>query len=128
MSRLVRDLNDVTRFVLLGLGKAGNGAGAEAALTWQSGYLQGVDYRLGFPSPLDDLVTLDELLNAGETDAVIVVGDADWAGVSDVAKQRLATLPVIAIGAQAAQFSAGVAIPTAAPGFDEGGTVTPSTA
>ena len=44
--RLVRELNDVTRFVLLGLGRPGNLAGAEAALTWQSGYMQGVDYRL----------------------------------------------------------------------------------
>ena len=44
-TKLVRSLNESTRFVMLGMGRAGNLAGGEAALTWQSGFLQGVDYQ-----------------------------------------------------------------------------------
>ncbi len=104
-AKVVRDLNESTRFVLLGLGKPGNLTGAEAALTWQSGYLQGVDHRLGFPIPLDDLANLDDLLIARETDAVVVIGDAGLEGLSPAATARLATIPTIAIGASAVQRS-----------------------
>ena len=65
-SRLVRDLNEGRRFVLMGMGAPGNPAGAESALTWQGGFLQGVDYRLGRPSGLDEVATIEEVLSAGK--------------------------------------------------------------
>jgi formylmethanofuran dehydrogenase subunit B len=125
-ARLVRVLNDFTRFVLLGLGAAGNLAGAEAALTWQSGYLQGVDFRLGHPSPLDDLVTIDELLKHREIDAVLVVGDGLPTGLSDQALAHLGSIPSIVIGSRATAVSDSpptVALATWTPGFDARGTV-----
>lgn len=125
-SRLVRDLNDVTRFVLLGLGGPGNLAGAEAALTWQGGFLQGVDYRLGLPSPLDDLATLDELLAAREPDVILSVADGLPEDLSDAARAHLAAIPRIVIGPGATATTGPartVAIATAAAGFDAGGTV-----
>ncbi len=45
---LVRDLNAFTRFVILPLGSPGNVAGAEAVLTWQSGYPSCVSWARGF--------------------------------------------------------------------------------
>lgn len=123
---LVRDLNEFTRFVMLGMGGPGNLHGAEAALTWQAGYTQGVDYRLGYPSPLDDRDTLDGLLRRGETDAVLAVTDAWPARLSDDARAHLATIPLVVIGPRATADSERpptVGLATATPGFDAGGTV-----
>jgi formylmethanofuran dehydrogenase subunit B len=125
-TRLVRDLNDSTRFVLLSLGGPGNLAGAEAALAWQGGFLQGVDYRLGRPSPSDDRATLDEILSSGEIDTLLVVADPMPAGLSPAALERLRGLPVVAVGPGATAPSdpmPAVAIRTAAAGLDPGGTV-----
>ena len=125
-SRLVRDLNDVTRFVLLGMGGPGNTTGAEAALTWQGGFSQGIDYRLGVPTPLDGLCTLDDLLCSGEPDAVVLVGEGFPEGLSAAALGRLRSIPRIVIGPGATcsiEPRPTVAIATARAGFDAGGTV-----
>ena len=114
-TRLVRDLNDVTRFVLLGAGKAGNLAGAEAAVTWQGGFLQGVDYRRGFPEPLDPGATLDALLERREVDAVLAVG------ASERARAR-GDVPRVAIG-PTVDATAEVALASSVTGLDVGGTV-----
>ena len=124
-NRLTRDLNDVTRAVLLGMGGPGNTAGAEAALTWQSGFLQGVDYRLGTPTPLDDRGTLDDRLRSREPDAVVLVGADFPSSLSADARDQLRAIPTIAIGpnVSAADSGALVAINSARAGYDAGGTV-----
>lgn len=125
-TRLVRDLNEFTRFVILGMGAPGNPAGAEAALAWQGGYLQGVDYRTGRPTPLDDLPTLDDCLRARETDALLVVADDLPVGLSDEARAHLATIPTVLIGPGATGrpgLTPTVALATSTAGFDAPGTV-----
>ncbi len=125
-SRLVRDLNEVTRFVILGMGAEGNPAGAEAALVWQAGYLQGVDYRGGRPSPLDDLTTIDEFLRGGEADAFLAVADGFPGGLSDGARAHLGAIPTVLIGPGATERTGQtptVALATSTAGFDAPGTV-----
>ncbi len=70
--RLVRDLNDRSRFVLLPLGEGGNPSGAEAVLAWQTGYGEGVDLARGFPRSLPEAA---RLLDSGGFDARVVVAD-----------------------------------------------------
>ncbi len=126
-TKLVRSLNESTRFVMLGLGRAGNLAGGEAALTWQSGFLQGVDFRTGSPRPIDHQWTLENTLISRETDAILIVAD-DWPETLSVeARTNLMSIPRIAISpsatrAGASMFTIGLASATA--GFDAGGTVT----
>src|SRR5262249_40325138 len=124
---LVRDLNEVTRFVLLGLGSGGNAAGAEAALTWQGGFPQGVDFGPGFPTPVDDLMTLDETLSARETDGVVAVGDPVREALSGPARASLGTIPVVVIAPDATRRTEGnpvVALTAATFGVEVNGTVT----
>ena len=126
-TKLVRSLNQSTRFVMLGMGRAGNLTGGEAALTWLSGFLQGVDYRTGSARPVDHQWTLDETLRSGEPDAILIVAD-DWPETLSVeARTHLMSIPRIAISpiatrAGASEFTIGLASATA--GFDAGGTVT----
>ena len=49
---LVRDLNRQARFVILGMGEPGNSQGAEAVLTWQTGFPTSVDLSAGYPRSL----------------------------------------------------------------------------
>lgn len=125
-TRLVRDLNEVTRFILLGMGEAGNLAGAEAAMTWQGGYLQGVDYRPGFPTPLDELVTFDDMLSRREVDLIVAVSGSFPDALSDAARAHFESVPRVLIGpgaTSAAGLAPTVAFETSAPGYDAGGSV-----
>ena len=49
-SGLVRDLE--TRFIMLGMGEAGSAGGAEAVLSWQTGFPASVDIGPGYPKSL----------------------------------------------------------------------------
>lgn len=126
MSSLVRDLNESTRFVLLGMGTPGNLPGAEAALTWQTGFLQGASYQKGHPSPLDDLTTLDHLLTSGEPDSLLVMSDALPRNLSARALNHLGKIPFLMLGPGATSISEplpAVAFATSTVGFDAPGIV-----
>jgi formylmethanofuran dehydrogenase subunit B len=128
-SSLVRDLNGVTRFVLMSLGRPGNVAGAEAALAWQTGYPQSLDFGTGFPVPVDDTVTLDEVLAAGEADALLIVADHLPEGLSSAAESHLKTIPIVVIGPERAQRAARrptVGLLSSTTGIEVSGTVTRS--
>jgi formylmethanofuran dehydrogenase subunit B len=127
ISALVRDLNEHTRFVLSGLGAPGNLAGAEAAMTWQAGYPQGVDYGPGFPTELFETVTLDEILAARETDAVLAIADPFPDNLSAPARSFLGTTPTVTIAPDATRRAGGnpsVALNSSTFGVDTAGTVT----
>ena len=94
---LVRDLNESTRFVALTLGGPGNRTGAEAVLTWQSGFPLGADFARGYPRPPFGEATATSLLAGGLVDAALIVADdpsTDWPAV---AIERLTRLPTIVI-------------------------------
>lgn len=122
---LVRDLNAFTRFVILPLGGAGNAAGAEAVLTWQTGHAASVSLASGAPRALPGATSADALLSSGAADVALIVADLEPGGLSGAARARLSQIPrvVIAPGATRDSGAIAVAIDTATCGIDAGGTV-----
>jgi formylmethanofuran dehydrogenase subunit B len=127
---LVRDLNDFTRFVILGLGGPGNAAGAEAVVTWQTGYPSGVSLGRGSPRSLRGVTSAETLLAGGRADAALIVADREPEGLTDAARAHLERIPRIVIApkatAQGATAAAAVALDAATYGIDAAGTVTRS--
>lgn len=115
---LVRELNDRARFVTIGLGGPGNSPGAEAVLTWQTGYPSAVDLASGVPRSLIGDTSVRHRLDRGEADCLLVLGEGDPPPTGN-------GLPMIVIGPRAtSQMAASaVAIATGRPGIEVGGTV-----
>jgi formylmethanofuran dehydrogenase subunit B len=115
---LIRELNDRRRFVALPLGEAGNPAGAENVLAWQTGFPSNVSLGRGFPSFEPERGALADRFANGEFDAAVIVGDVEPpAGIERI--------PTIAIGPKATSSGAfwSVGMATATPGISGGGTV-----
>lgn len=125
LQRLVRDLNDVNRFVALPIGGPGNPTGAEAVTTWQTGFAQAVDFARGYPRFLPGEATADARLAQGAADAALIVGPVDLDALSPAARAHLERIPTVVIGPAAAPggHRATVALKTATPGIHTGGTV-----
>jgi formylmethanofuran dehydrogenase subunit B len=114
---LAQILNGPTRAMLVGLRAGGNRPGAEAALTWQTGYPMRVSLRDGRPRYRPARSAL-ERLRAGGADAVLVAGTAAALG-----ELPLGTVPAVVIGPRASAVAgASVAIDTGVAGIHEGGT------
>lgn len=118
---LTQALNGRTRAALSTLRAGGNRSGAEAALTWQTGYPMAVSYRGGYPRYLPASRGLAEL-GAGGAGAVLVAGSV--AAFADALAGAGLRSPVIAIGPRASEapFPVRVAIDTGVAGIHEGGT------
>lgn len=122
---LVRDLNTFTRFVILPLGGPGNLAGAEAALTWQTGFPSSVSLASGFPQSLPSATSAEALLARGGADAALILGDTASIDLSDASRARLGSIPTVVIApkATAPANTAAVALDSATFGIDTPGTV-----
>lgn len=118
---LAQALNGPTRAALSSLRAGGNRSGADAVLTWQTGYPMAVSFRAGFPQYAPMRPGLVEA-GLGETDAMLVVGAVD--GLTDSVGPLAARMPVVVMGprASAASFPVRVAIDTGVAGIHEGGT------
>jgi formylmethanofuran dehydrogenase subunit B len=116
---LTQALNGRTRAALSTLRAGGNRSGAEAALTWQTGYPMAVSYRGGYPRYLPASRGLAEPGGAG---AILVAGSAG--ALADALAGVGSRSPVIVIGPRAsdAPFPVRVAIDTGVAGIHEGGT------
>jgi formylmethanofuran dehydrogenase subunit B len=118
---LAQALNGPTRAALSSLRAGGNRSGAEAVLTWQTGYPMAVTYRQGFPQYAPASRGLAWAL-AGGAGAVLVVGAATSLGtaLADAAGRT----PVVVVGPRASEapFPARVAIDTGVAGIHESGT------
>jgi formylmethanofuran dehydrogenase subunit B len=122
---LVRDMNAWSRFVCLPLTRMGNGYGAEAVLTWQTGYPFGVSLARGYPRFGPGEFTADAVLGRGEADAALVIGgDPRW-NLSPEASVHLAEIPTVALDASDIDTIsyANVGFLTATYGIHTGGTV-----
>jgi formylmethanofuran dehydrogenase subunit B len=116
---LAQALNGPTRAALSSLRAGGNRSGAEAALTWQTGYPMRVSFRDGHPSFRPERSGLDRL-HAGEPGAVLVAGSVAALGDPGVA---LEDIPGVVIGPGASRVGgARVAIDTGIAGIHEAGT------
>lgn len=118
--RLVRDLNAGTRFVALPMGGSGNPAGAEAVLTWQTGFPHTVDLGSGVPRFRPGEALIDSRLQNYLCDAVLLVGWGAMEGIPAASMEIMRRLPVVEIAPGA---TLGVAIDAASPGIAAGGTV-----
>jgi formylmethanofuran dehydrogenase subunit B len=118
---LAQALNGPTRAALSTLRAGGNRSGAEAVLTWQTGFPFAVDYSRGFPRYRPDRRGA-ELLAAGAMDAALVVGN--WASVPPSLHPGLRGIPTIVLGPRASStpFPARVVIDTGVAGIHEAGT------
>lgn len=119
LTALAQALNGPTRAALSTLRAGGNRSGAEAALTWQTGYPVAVDFSEGFPRYTPERRALDR---AAEGAAVLVIGSSR--DLSSEAVAALGLLPVVAVGPRASQasFATRVAIDTGIAGIHDGGT------
>ncbi len=118
LTALAQQLNDMTRCALSALRAGGNRTGAEAVLTWQTGYPMAVDFSRGHPRyQLDADATA--LARAGKVDAVLIAGDP-----RGVRPTELVRLRRVVIGPRASELDphADVVIDTGVAGIHEGGT------
>lgn len=113
-------LNNTTRGALSTLRAGGNRSGAEAVLTWQTGYPFAVDLSGGTPRYEPGRRGLDR--GGDAFDAVLVAGSASELPRS--AKATLARLPAVVIGPRASEsrLDLRVAIDTGVAGIHEAGT------
>jgi formylmethanofuran dehydrogenase subunit B len=95
--RLVHDMNDHTRFVALPIGQAGNAAGAEQVLTWQTGYPHSVSFADGYPQYDPEQSSAEAMLCSGRADAAIVVDAVAAAALSDASRQHVARIPTVVL-------------------------------
>jgi formylmethanofuran dehydrogenase subunit B len=117
---LVQALNGPTRAALISLRAGGNRVGAEAVMTWQTGYPFAVDYSRGHPH-YDPAERGGERLDSGRFQAVLVLGSPALDGALS---QTLGRVSTVAIGPRASQapFASRVAIDTGVAGIHEAGT------
>jgi formylmethanofuran dehydrogenase subunit B len=116
---LTQALNGSTRAALTSLRAGGNRTGAEAALTWQTGFPMGVDFSRGYPRYAPEGKVLHGGVDAG---AALLVGSID--GLPEDATAALGRIPTVLIGPRAsrAPFAPRVAIDTGIAGIHEDGT------
>lgn len=114
-------LNQSLRCALSTLRAGGNRSGADAVMTWQTGFPMAVDFTRGVPSYTPERGATSRL-EAGEIDVALVLG-APHAVPSSVAG-ALATTRCVAIGPGASEspFPTALAIDTGIPGVHERGT------
>jgi formylmethanofuran dehydrogenase subunit B len=116
---LTQTLNGPTRAALSSLRAGGNRSGAEAALTWQTGYPMRVSFAGGHPRSTPSPSGL-ERLRSGVAGSVLVVGSA--AALAD-SRLALDKAPAVVIGPGASSASGvRVAIDTGVAGIHERGT------
>jgi formylmethanofuran dehydrogenase subunit B len=116
---LAQALNGVTRAALSSLRAGGNRSGAEAVLTWQTGYPLGVSYQSSFPSFAPGRRGVAD--QAGRAAAILVVGSAAPLGTSFA--EAAGRVPTVVVGPRASEapFGPRVAVDTGVAGIHEGG-------
>ena len=93
---MVRDLNDLTRFVCVSMQGGGNLTGAENVVASQTGYPSPVNLARGYPRYGPGEYNASISLERGEPDAALIVTGDPAAGLSPIARDRLARIPYIA--------------------------------
>jgi formylmethanofuran dehydrogenase subunit B len=117
---LAQALNAPTRAALSTLRGGGNRSGAEAVMTWQTGYPFAVDFSRGFPRYPPDRRGA-ELFERRTFAAALVLGAPG--SVPEAMRPGLGGVPVVAVGPRASEapFPARVAIDTGVAGIHEAG-------
>ncbi len=94
---LVHDLNAQARFVTRSLRRAGNPAGADNVLAWQTGYPYAVNLAAGFPRFNPDDYAAQAVLERGEADAALILASNPLTELQPAAANRLRAIPYVAV-------------------------------
>ncbi|MEM2606994.1 MAG: formylmethanofuran dehydrogenase subunit B, partial [Ignisphaera sp.] len=98
--RLVQDLNEWTKFVLLPMRGHYNVTGANHVLLWNTGYPFAVDFARGFPRMIVGVTSAPDLLTYGDADAALIVASDPAAHLPRKAVEHLSKIPVIVVDAK----------------------------
>jgi formylmethanofuran dehydrogenase subunit B len=122
LTALAAEVKAPARLRVVGVRAPGNAAGAEAVLTWQTGYPSAVDFAAGYPRYGPDEYEAERLLARGEVDTVLLVGTVVPDDLSPVALAELARVPKVLVAGGAATADARVAFETLPPDETPGST------
>lgn len=95
--RLVRDLNDHTRFYARRMRVVGDVTGADLVLAWQTGYPFAVNLGRGYPRYNPGEYSAWSLLERGEADVCLLVGSEGVDRFSPRARAGLDRIPVVTL-------------------------------
>jgi len=123
ISRLIRSLNDITRFVGLKLRTDNNAQSAENVLAWSSGFPFAINYNLGHPRQHGLEFSAESMLQTQQCDAILFASRLSKSEVVDrlpqSARAHFESIPQIAFSTQA--MTASVQFQMGVPGIDEAG-------
>jgi formylmethanofuran dehydrogenase subunit B len=120
---LAQTLNGPTRGALSTLRAGGNRSGADAVLTWQTGYPTAVDFGSGYPRYRPHDGTASACLSRGDVDALAIVGAP--AGLTSDLRVTMSGVASVVIGPRASESvfaERGIVIDTGVAGIHEDGT------
>lgn len=123
--KLVQDLNEVTKFVLLPMRGHFNVTGTNEIMAWLTGYPYAVDFSRGFPRSSPGVTTSTDVLLRGEVDAALVVASDPASHFPRRAVEHLAKVPLVVVDPRWSPTAAlsDVFIPTTFIGIEEEGTI-----
>jgi len=121
---LVRDLNDHTKFAINPMRGHFNVTGANAVMSWTTGYPFGVNFSRGYPVYGPGEYTAMDVLVRKECDSVVVLASDPGAHFPASASSHLKDVPTVLIDPKknATTHFADVVLPPAAAGIETGGT------
>jgi formylmethanofuran dehydrogenase subunit B len=123
--KLVQDLNEWTKFVLLAMRGHFNVTGTNEVMTWLTGYPYAIDFSRGFPRSNPGVTSSTDVLMRGEVDAALIVASDPASHFPRKAVEHLAKIPTVVIDPRWSPTAAiaDVFIPTTFIGIEEEGTV-----
>ncbi|KUO40149.1 MAG: formylmethanofuran dehydrogenase subunit B [Hadesarchaea archaeon DG-33] len=122
--RLVRDLNDHTKFAIIPMRGHYNVSGANDVMTWCTGYPYAVNFSKGYPVYNPGEFSAVDILARGECDAALIIASDPVAHFPAQASKHLAKIPTIVIDPKISLTSliAKIVIPSAIAGIECDGT------
>ncbi|RLF14970.1 MAG: formylmethanofuran dehydrogenase subunit B [Thermoprotei archaeon] len=123
--KLVQDLNEWTKFVLLAMRGHFNVTGTNAVMAWLTGYPYAIDFSRGFPRSNPGVTSSTDVLVRGEVDAALIVASDPASHFPKRAVEHLSKIPTVVIDPRWSPTAAiaDVFIPTTYVGIEEEGTI-----
>ena len=122
---LARDLNYVTKFVIIPMRGWFNVTGANEVSAWQTGYPYAVDLSQGYPRFNPGDTSAIDAVARGEVDAAVVVASDPVSHFPKAAVKHLLEIPIVTLEPKETPTSAAseVVIPSAILGIEATGTI-----
>jgi formylmethanofuran dehydrogenase subunit B len=123
--RLVRDMNDHTRFVCRSVRQRGNVTGADKVVAWRTGYPFCVNLSRGYPRYNAHEYTTALTLARREPDVALIVGNDPMPDFTPASHAQLQAIPYITLSAEETPITqaAAVSFATSRFGIAAAGTV-----